>query len=105
MIVNIGSGVSILKVYTFIYDRFLFHSSLDFTVPSFPIFLDTKLNESKPITKKVESPDSFVRLGGTSLGGSTFFGICSLLTGCKSFAEALDLVFLYLSPSVVLPFT
>lgn len=39
----------------------------------------------------VESPEQFKRVGGTSLGGSTFFGLASVLTGCTSFKEAIDL--------------
>lgn len=39
----------------------------------------------------VESPDQFKRVGGTSLGGSTFLGLTSALTGCTSFKEAIDL--------------
>ena len=30
-------------------------------------------------------------MSGTSLGGGTFLGLCSLLTGCQTFDEALDL--------------
>ncbi|KAH9324485.1 hypothetical protein KI387_004663 [Taxus chinensis] len=52
LVVNIGSGVSILRV---------------------------------------DSPDKFQRVGGTSLGGSTFLGLTSALTGCNSFEEALNL--------------
>ncbi|MBN3302150.1 PANK3 kinase, partial [Amia calva] len=52
LVVNIGSGVSILAVY---------------------------------------SKDNYKRVSGTSLGGGTFLGLCSLLTGCDSFDEALEL--------------
>ncbi|XP_014341502.2 pantothenate kinase 3 isoform X1 [Latimeria chalumnae] len=52
LVVNIGSGVSILAV---------------------------------------ESKDSYKRVTGTSLGGGTFLGLCSLLTGCESFDEALEM--------------
>lgn len=52
LVVNIGSGVSILKV---------------------------------------TGPSSYVRVGGTSLGGGTFYGLCRALTGCTSFDEALQL--------------
>ncbi|GLJ42380.1 hypothetical protein SUGI_0877790 [Cryptomeria japonica] len=52
LVVNIGSGVSILRV---------------------------------------DSPDKFQRVGGTSLGGSTFLGLTSALTGCNSFEEAVNL--------------
>jgi type II pantothenate kinase len=52
MVVNIGSGVSILAV---------------------------------------TGPGKFRRVTGTSLGGGTFLGLCSLLTGCSSFEEAIRL--------------
>jgi pantothenate kinase len=40
---------------------------------------------------RVESDGSHHRVGGTSLGGATFFGLCSKLTGCATFGEALAL--------------
>lgn len=52
LVVNIGSGVSILAV---------------------------------------RSPTDYERVSGTSLGGGTFLGLCSLLTGCQTFDEALEL--------------
>lgn len=52
LVVNIGSGVSILRV---------------------------------------DSADAFERVGGSSLGGSTFLGLASVLTGCSSFKEAIEL--------------
>ncbi|XP_069725416.1 pantothenate kinase 3 isoform X2 [Phaenicophaeus curvirostris] len=52
LVVNIGSGVSILSVH---------------------------------------SKDDYKRVTGTSLGGGTFLGLCSLLTGCESFEEALEM--------------
>ncbi|KAI1898058.1 hypothetical protein AGOR_G00068430 [Albula goreensis] len=52
LVVNIGSGVSILAVH---------------------------------------SREEYKRVAGTSLGGGTFLGLCSLLTGCESFDEALEL--------------
>ncbi|KAH7638821.1 pantothenate kinase 1-like protein [Dermatophagoides farinae] len=52
LVVNIGSGVSILAVY---------------------------------------SPDSYRRVSGSSLGGGTFLGLCSLLTGCDTFEDAIKL--------------
>ncbi|KAG8439179.1 hypothetical protein GDO86_005411 [Hymenochirus boettgeri] len=52
LVVNIGSGVSILAVH---------------------------------------SKDCYKRVCGTSLGGGTFLGLCSLLTGCESFEEALEM--------------
>eukprot|EP00271_Cylindrocystis_brebissonii_P014244 TRINITY_DN35541_c0_g1_i1.p1 TRINITY_DN35541_c0_g1~~TRINITY_DN35541_c0_g1_i1.p1 ORF type:complete len:948 (+),score=121.11 TRINITY_DN35541_c0_g1_i1:223-3066(+) len=37
----------------------------------------------------VESADNFKRVGGTSLGGSTFLGLTAALTGCNGFKEAI----------------
>ena len=50
LVVNIGSGVSILKV---------------------------------------EADGTHKRVGGSALGGSTFFGLCCVITGCTSFKEAM----------------
>ncbi|KAG7175829.1 Pantothenate kinase 1-like [Homarus americanus] len=52
LVVNIGSGVSILAAY---------------------------------------GPESYRRVSGTSLGGGTFLGLSCLLTGCKTFEEAIEL--------------
>ena len=38
---------------------------------------------------KVSGPRQFERVGGTSLGGGTFWGILSLLTGARTFDEML----------------
>jgi type II pantothenate kinase len=38
---------------------------------------------------KVSGPQDFVRVGGTHLGGGTFWGILSLLTGARTFDEML----------------
>lgn len=38
---------------------------------------------------KVSGPRQFQRVGGTSLGGGTFWGILSLLTGARTFDEML----------------
>uniref|UniRef100_A0A8C5K5D7 Pantothenate kinase 3 n=1 Tax=Jaculus jaculus TaxID=51337 RepID=A0A8C5K5D7_JACJA len=39
----------------------------------------------------VHSKDNYKRVTGTCLGGGTFLGLCSLLTGCESFEEALEM--------------
>lgn len=52
LVVNIGSGVSILAVY---------------------------------------SSNSYSRVSGSSIGGGTFLGLCSLLTQCKTYEEAIRL--------------
>ncbi|XP_064615382.1 4'-phosphopantetheine phosphatase-like [Liolophura sinensis] len=40
---------------------------------------------------KVEAENQFERIGGTSTGGGTFWGLGSLLTGAKDFDELLEL--------------
>ena len=40
---------------------------------------------------KVSGPRQFERVGGTSLGGGTFWGILSLLTGARTFDEMLSM--------------
>lgn len=52
LVVNIGSGVSILKI---------------------------------------SGPGKYERVSGTSLGGGTYWGLCRLLTKCKTYDEVLDL--------------
>lgn len=39
----------------------------------------------------VPGPNDYKRISGTSLGGGTFLGLCSLLTGCSTFEEAIEL--------------
>lgn len=36
---------------------------------------------------QVNRDGSHERVGGTSLGGATFFGLCALVTGCVSFSK------------------
>lgn len=36
-------------------------------------------------------PDSFVRVGGSTLGGGTLWGLLSILTDCKTFDEMLEM--------------
>lgn len=40
---------------------------------------------------KVDGEKTFTRVGGTSLGGGTFWGLCHLLTGVSNFDEMLEL--------------
>lgn len=40
---------------------------------------------------KVSGPETFERIGGSSLGGGTLWGLLSLITGAKSFDEMLNL--------------
>jgi len=39
----------------------------------------------------VRGPGDYERVSGTSLGGGTFLGLCTLLTKCATFEEALEL--------------
>ena len=39
----------------------------------------------------VRGPGDFQRVSGSSIGGGTYWGLCRLLTQCKSYDEALDL--------------
>src|SRR5437667_4292710 len=41
---------------------------------------------------KVSGPRTYERVGGTSLGGGTLWGLLSLLTGARTFDEMLDMV-------------
>nr|CCA23145.1 pantothenate kinase putative [Albugo laibachii Nc14] len=38
----------------------------------------------------VKGPEDFDRVSGSSIGGGTYWGLCRLLTKCKSYDEALD---------------
>ena len=40
---------------------------------------------------KVSGPKQYERIGGTSLGGGTLWGLLSLLTGARTFDDMLDL--------------
>jgi len=40
---------------------------------------------------RVDNEKEYTRVGGSSLGGGTFLGLCRALTGCSSFQEALSL--------------
>jgi type II pantothenate kinase len=39
----------------------------------------------------VKGPNDFERVSGSSIGGGTYWGLCRLLTQCRSFDEALDI--------------
>lgn len=39
---------------------------------------------------KVSGPKQFERVGGTHLGGGTFWGLMSLLTGTRNFDGGVD---------------
>lgn len=39
----------------------------------------------------VTSENNYKRISGSSIGGGTFLGLCCLLTGCKTYEEAIEL--------------
>ncbi|TMW68308.1 hypothetical protein Poli38472_005776 [Pythium oligandrum] len=39
----------------------------------------------------VKGPNDFERVSGSSIGGGTYWGLCRLLTKCRSYDEALDI--------------
>ncbi|GLD94405.1 hypothetical protein PINS_up003016 [Pythium insidiosum] len=39
----------------------------------------------------VKGPNDFERVSGSSIGGGTYWGLCRLLTQCRSYDEALDM--------------
>jgi len=76
----------------FSFKRYLFHEELEMFTrepPKFP-FLLVNIGSGVSILK-VESGSRYTRVGGTSLGGGTFYGLSRALTGCTSFREALAL--------------
>ncbi|CAI5996367.1 unnamed protein product [Closterium sp. NIES-64] len=84
LLVNIGSGVSILKVCE--------HSQ---GVRAFSrcasILKVCEHSQGGASILKVDGPQQYERVSGTNLGGGTFWGLGSLLTGCKSFDKILEL--------------
>jgi type II pantothenate kinase len=63
---------------------------MQFVEPSIDIYPYLLVNIGSGVSMiKVSSPKDYVRVGGTSLGGGTLWGLLSLLTGAKSFEEML----------------
>lgn len=79
LVVNIGSGVSILKVGSPL--------SVVILMPTC-LYPPTHTHTSH---HQVEGPGRYERVSGSSLGGGTYWGLCRLLTRCKTFDEVLDL--------------
>jgi len=76
----------------FSFKRYLFHQELEMysrSPPSFP-FLLVNIGSGVSILR-VDNEKEYTRVGGSSLGGGTFLGLCRALTGCSSFQEALSL--------------
>ena len=65
---------------------FLFHNYENIDYP----YLLVNIGSGVSILE-VSSPSEFQRVGGTAMGGGTFWGIGSLLTNAKGFDELLDL--------------
>ncbi|KAF3930231.1 hypothetical protein ABW20_dc0104538 [Dactylellina cionopaga] len=63
-----------------------------FVEPSVDIYPYLLVNIGSGVSMiKVSGPQKFERIGGTSLGGGTLWGLLSLLTGARSFDEMLKL--------------
>ncbi|KAI9894899.1 MAG: hypothetical protein M1814_000119 [Vezdaea aestivalis] len=65
---------------------------MDFQKPTTKIYPYLLVNIGSGVSMiKVSSPTDYVRIGGTSLGGGTLWGLLSLLTGAKTFDEMLHM--------------
>lgn len=64
---------------------------MHFVQPREPIYPYLLVNIGSGVSfLKVTGPRSYERVGGTSLGGGTLWGLLSLLTGARSFDDMLD---------------
>lgn len=65
---------------------------MGFVTPSSMIYPYLLVNIGSGVSMiKVSGPKDFVRVGGTSLGGGTLWGLLSLLTGAKTFDDMLGM--------------
>ena len=65
---------------------------MHFVTPPEPIYPYLLVNIGSGVSMlKVTGPRSYQRVGGTSLGGGTLWGLLSLLTGARSFDDMLNL--------------
>lgn len=65
---------------------------MHFAAPSDDIYPYMLVNIGSGVSMlKVSGPHKYERVGGTSLGGGTLWGLLSLLTGARSFDEMLEL--------------
>ncbi len=65
---------------------------MHFAAPSDDIYPYMLVNIGSGVSMlKVSGPHKYERVGGTSLGGGTLWGLLSLLTGARSFEEMLEL--------------
>lgn len=64
---------------------------MHFVTPPEPIYPYLLVNIGSGVSMlKVTGPRSYQRVGGTSLGGGTLWGLLSLLTGARSFDDMLN---------------
>jgi len=96
-------GLNVMRKYpreTFSVENVLFHGakgSARERIVSFPVdlssepFLCISIGSGVSILYCDGNDANFERVGGSSLGGSTFLGLTALLTGVESFDEALEL--------------
>lgn len=65
---------------------------MQFVAPSTNVYPYLLVNIGSGVSfLKVSGPREYERVGGTSLGGGTLWGLLSLLTGARTFDEMLDL--------------
>jgi type II pantothenate kinase len=61
----------------------------DFSYSTYP-YLVVNIGSGVSILK-VSGPGQFERVSGTSLGGGTYWGLCRLLTKCRTYGDVLDI--------------
>ena len=65
---------------------------MEFVSPNEPIYPYLLVNIGSGVSfLKVSGPRTYERVGGTSLGGGTLWGLLSLLTGARTFDDMLDM--------------
>lgn len=65
---------------------------MHFAAPSVDIYPYMLVNIGSGVSMlKVSGPHDYVRVGGTSLGGGTLWGLLALLTGARTFEEMLEM--------------
>lgn len=76
----------------FTYDDTDPESAVEYQEPQSDIYPYLLVNIGSGVSMiKVSGPSQFQRIGGTSLGGGTLWGLLSLLTGARTFADMLDM--------------
>lgn len=75
LLVNIGSGVSIIKVLSYFIHIFFFTTPMPYILQIYCKFDFAGL--------QVDGDGIFQRVSGTNVGGGTYWGLGRLLTKCK----------------------